>query len=834
MGRHVEHRIAPGVRGWLENPNPDALTQDCLIVSGWAFAHGSKIAEIWAEGPGFRRPLSHGLPRHDVARVYADEPNAANSGFSGYLELDGHLRSAMALEVSATLDDGRSIRLFRRVIVSARAARKQSRLRWAVRQVAERPRVLLSFRAWLSAFGVLRNWWASGSRRASGPVDAAAAADRARLSSFLESGRLTFTASTQPLVSAIVVVWNRAELTLKCLEALAAQTNIELEVIIVDNASSDETVGLLARLTGVTVVRNHANVGFTVGANLGAKSARGELLLFLNNDAVLEQDAVRELADTARRSSTTGAVGGKLVFPDGRLQEAGSIVWSDGSCDAYGRGGDPSAPEVNFERRVDFCSGAMLLTRRAIFESLGGFDERYRPAYYEDADYCARLWSAGFPVVYQPKAVAVHAEFGSAASAEAAVDLQRARRPIFVSRHNRWLSSQSARADGWLMARSHPHRQPSMLLIEDAEPDPAAGAGFPRSAALVDALRDLGFLVTIYATDQYTPRRPGARLSAVEVIPGGPQGLRAFLSSRAEFQAVIVSRPHNMQYLKTAVGSDLSALGMPCMYDAEAIYALREIGRRELSGSPIAKAECDRLIDAELKLTRGCAAVLAVSERERELFAAAAAPNVSVLAHAVDALSTPNAFARRRSILFVGAFGADSPNEDAAVHFCRNILPALRAIGCAAPVVIAGAAIPERLKAAADPSVSWHSDVGDLTPFYDDARIFVAPTRYAAGIPLKVVEAAARGVPIVATPLVAQQLGWRTGDELQIASNPAEFASAVAALYDDEHRWARLRELALQRVRREYSAAAFRAALQRAIEAATRSSAGRAPRTSLA
>src|SRR5205085_6064186 len=118
----------------------------------------------------------------------------------------------------------------------------------------------------------------------------------------------------------------------------------------------------------------------------------------------------------ASRAASTGAVGGKLVFPDGRLQEAGSIIWSDGSGDAYGRGGDPASPEFNFARPVDFCSGALLLTPRSLFERLGGFDERYRPAYYEDADYCARLWARGYTVRYEPAAVAIHHEFGSVAS----------------------------------------------------------------------------------------------------------------------------------------------------------------------------------------------------------------------------------------------------------------------------------------------------------------------------------------------------------------------------------------------------------------------------------
>ncbi len=182
-------------------------------------------------------------------------------------------------------------------------------------------------------------------------------------------------------MSVILVLWNRAALTLSCLRALCGSTDVPFEIVIVDNASTDETPDLLTKLVGATILRNVENLGFTVAANIGAAAARGEFLLFLNNDADLLPAAIERLVETIRRSGRIAAVGGKLVFPDGRLQEAGSIIWSDGSCEGYGRGDDPSAPEFNFERDVDFCSAALLLTPRRLFESLGGFDERYRPAY---------------------------------------------------------------------------------------------------------------------------------------------------------------------------------------------------------------------------------------------------------------------------------------------------------------------------------------------------------------------------------------------------------------------------------------------------------------------
>jgi GT2 family glycosyltransferase len=827
MSRPREHRITRAVCGWLDSPAIGAFAENSLFVSGWAFATNSRIVEVWIAGlSGGDRPLAYGNRRDDVALAYPDEPQATRSGFSGYVEFE-HARGPIRLQVCARLDNGRTITLFSRRLPAAEAVHKDSFIRTAVQQVIAQPRIVFSRRAWTNAWRLLNVHSASNAP--------AHREDSQRLTRFFDSGAtLSLGTSTSPAVSIVVVVWNRAELTLECLRALS-HVEVAFEVIVVDNASTDETPRLLDRVVGATVVTNTTNLGFTLGANAGARAACGEFLLFLNNDAVIGRGSVERLLAAGRRSHAIGAVGGKLVHPNGRLQEAGSIIWADGSCDAYGRGGDPETPEYSFERPVDFCSAALLLTRREIFNSLGGFDERYRPAYYEDADYCVRLWKSGRSVRYEPRAVAIHQEFGSAASVDSSIELQRERRAIFAARHRDWLAAQCSRANGVLAARAHPHKQRSVLFIDDAVPDPAKGAGFPRAAALLDVLTEGDARVTMYATNADGRRRPLDRFPTVEIFGGGPQGLRGFLASRHSWDAAIVSRPHNMQYLKAAAGSDLSLLGGPCIYDAEALYALREVGRRALAGEPMAADDCRELIDAELRLARGCQAVLTVSERERLLFEGTAA-NISVVAHATEPTPTPRPFNARRSILFVGAFGADSPNEDAALFFCCEVLPELRRLGdLDVSIVIAGAHIPHHVMLAAEAqSAACLSDVEDLTPLYDHARVFVAPTRYAAGIPLKVVEAAAYGVPVVSTPLVASQLGWQAGREIHVGAGPADFARAIASLWNDEALWQTIRASALERVAADYSPDGFRRALQRAIDVAMQSSARSGAQESLA
>src|SRR5262249_42048264 len=145
------------------------------------------------------------------------------------------------------------------------------------------------------------------------------------------------------------------------------------EVILVDNGSTDETDKLIGKLDGATILRNPENLHFICGANQAAQTARGEFILFLNNDAELLPNAIESSLKLMRSSNTIGAVGAKLIKRDGSLQEAGSIIWRDGITCGYGRGDDPLSPPYQFQRNVDYCSAAFLMTRKALFHKLGGF-----------------------------------------------------------------------------------------------------------------------------------------------------------------------------------------------------------------------------------------------------------------------------------------------------------------------------------------------------------------------------------------------------------------------------------------------------------------------------
>ena len=229
--------------------------------------------------------------------------------------------------------------------------------------------------------------------------------------------------SEHPTVSIIIAVFNKVEITRKCLEALKQNTPEGIcEVIIIDNASTDGTKDFLDNLRNeIKLITNRDNMGYTIANNQGAKIALGKYLAFLNNDAFPQKGWLDFLMQIMEKDPDVGAVGAKLIYPDGRLQEAGAIIFSDGNAWNFGKGDHDADKEIyNDIIEVDYCSSACLLVRREFFQHLGGFDERYTPAYYEDSDLCFGIRKLGYKVMFNPKAIAIHHE-----AATAGIDAQR-------------------------------------------------------------------------------------------------------------------------------------------------------------------------------------------------------------------------------------------------------------------------------------------------------------------------------------------------------------------------------------------------------------------------
>ena len=326
------------------------------------------------------------------------------------------------------------------------------------------------------------------------------------------------------------------------LRSLAADATGPMQVILVDNRSTDATDSLLQRIDGARIVRSPSNLHYLKGVNLGASEAQGEFLLLLNNDIELAPGSVAAALGLLRTARDVGAVGGRLIRPSGLLQEAGGIVWQDGGCFSYGADQPPESGHCMFQRDVDYVSGAFLMTRRELFERLGRFDEALAPAYYEETDYCLRLWQAGYRVVFDPRILVHHYEFASG-SREAATALMRRNQAILVDRHRRQLRAGHLPAlpEYPLPARSRDWGRIAgrALVLTSLLPCVTGDGEQLRAAAIVRALEAAGWFVTVHPLAADATGWDAIRTSlamTVEVMRGQDlAGLAEFLRDRAGY-----------------------------------------------------------------------------------------------------------------------------------------------------------------------------------------------------------------------------------------------------------------------------------------------------------
>lgn len=634
-----------------------------------------------------------------------------------------------------------------------------------------------------------------------------------------------------PELSVIVVLYNQAGLSLRTLQALADQQGVRFETIVVDNASTDGTAQLLDRVRGARLLHNADNRGFLRAARQGAQMARGRYLAFLNSDAILQPGAISEALRLLRADPGIGVLGGRVVLAAGGLQEAGNLLFDDGSAGGIGRGEDAFHHAALAQRDTDYVSGVFLVTPAPVWRMLDGFDECFAPAYYEDTDYCLRVWQAGLRVVYAPSVLLEHLEWGSA-SGDSATALMTRNRQLFLERHP-WLlhDRPSPRplplaGDRWQSPNDRP-RRPRVLFIDNEVPYSFKGGGQPRARWMLRALE--GWPVTMFplwAAHDHLRAVYESLPATVEVALGHHfEGLEAFLEQRRQlYDVLLVSRPSNLKRLQPLRERrpELFA-GMRLVYDAEALFALREIAMAGVQGRPLSARAQHARIAQEVALAEGATDVLVVSRRDARRFQAAG-HRTHILSHGIALRREAPGPGLRQGLLFVGALHPDTPNEDGLLWFVREVMPLLRARLGAAPVLsVVGVCLSARVAALAGDEVRILGAQAALEPHYDAARVFVAPVRFAGGVAAKVIEAAAAGIPVVASAVLVRQLEWRDGTDVVGARDARMFAAALAQLLLDDAAWRRQREAAWQQCARLHDPDLFAATLRRALEQAAAS-----------
>ncbi|MBL8522129.1 MAG: glycosyltransferase, partial [Betaproteobacteria bacterium] len=628
---------------------------------------------------------------------------------------------------------------------------------------------------------------------------------------------LTVPHSDKPRWSLIIPVYEQHLLTFTCLKSIAETcAGRDIEVIVIDDCSPTPAAQALKVVSGVNFVRNETNLGFLKNCNKAAAMAKGEFVVILNNDLILTGDWLDQMTSVFERFDNTGMVGAKLIYPDGKLQEAGGIVWRDGSAWNVGRGDDPDKPAYSYVREVDYCSGACLMLKRDFWNELGGFDEVYAPAYYEDTDLAFRVRQKGRRVIYQPHAVVVHFEGQSSGTdtSKGVKQYQVVNQKTFFERWSKVLTKHRVNGLSPDLERDR-YVKRRVLVVDACMLTPDHDAGSLRMFELLGIMREMGCKVTFVA-DNLEFRQPYVQqiqAMGVEVLHHPYQhSIRALIEQQAVHYDVIMLCRASIAAQYVDLVKD-KAPRAKLVFDTVDLHYLRMERQAELANDAALRLAAANMRKQELDIIAKSDLTLVVSPVEVELLEKAAPrAHVHIVSLVHVASPGPKPFVERSGLIFIGGY-RHPPNLDAVTWYAENVLPIVRKKHPGIVTTIIGSNAPPALEKLAAEDFVIAGFVADVEPYYQNARLSISPLRYGAGVKGKVNLAMQYGVPVVATSISAEGMYLKTEENVLVADSAEAFADAVIRLHTDEALWNRLREAGLANIEANFSRNAARKAL---------------------
>ena len=602
-------------------------------------------------------------------------------------------------------------------------------------------------------------------------------------------------------VSIVVPVHNKLIHTLACLRSIIhAGSRYSFEVLVADDASTDTTQKTLAKLTSPVfkVFRNESAQGFLKNCNGVAAHAKGNWLALLNNDTIVLPGWLDELIDTLAKNSGIGLAGAKLLYPDGSLQECGGVVWRDANAWNIGRGLDPRIPLFSYRREVDYCSGAAIALSRSLWESLGGFDERYAPAYYEDTDLAFRIKELGYQVVVQPLAAVVHFE-GVSHGNEVSFGIkkyQTINRRSFLARWKQKLD-QHPRVPKAVKYEALTLHQKSIMVVDAETPRPDQDSGSNDTFQYIRALLQFGYHLIFVAQNclylgRYTRdlQRLGVEchyapyaLSLHQVVK--EQGTR--------LSAVLVFRHYVAQELLPALKS--FAPNAKVVLETVDLHFLREARQAALTKERAEIDRAERTKQEELAIIDQVDATILLSKHEMRVVRKLKPKNnlhcIPIMREMPTLPLTP--LKSRRGLMFLGGF-RHPPNVDGVCWFVEQVWPMLMNKGIDGKLMIVGPDPPASVRQLASRNIQVLGYVETLDPLFAKCRATIAPLRYGAGLKGKIISSLSYGVPCVSTPIGVEGSGLKDDQHLLVGKDASEMAAQILRLYADDALWTRLAE----------------------------------------
>ncbi len=599
-----------------------------------------------------------------------------------------------------------------------------------------------------------------------------------------------------PVVSIIIPVYNQFNYTYACIKSIFLNSdNIPYEIIVADDCSNDLTRKIDEIIKGIKIIRNPQNLRFLLNCNNASKQAKGKYILFLNNDTQVQKNWLKSLVDLMENDQTIGMSGSKLVYPNETVQEAGGIIWKDGTGMNYGRGMNIYAPECNYIKDVDYISGASIIIRTSLWKNIGGFDESFCPAYYEDTDLAFSVRKAGFRVVYQPKSNVVHFEGISNGkdTSNGQKSFQLVNHDKFCAKWGTVLTNEQLSQNELFVARDRSKNRKTLLMIDRFVPTFDRDAG---SRSIHDYLKffvSQGYNVK-FLGDDYNNREPYTtelEQEGIEILYGDYYRLnwkkwvldnqkyidyvfmnRAYITNkyidfmRQNTHAKLIFYGHDLNFMRLERESEIT--------HNSAVFSEAQISRK-MELSIIKKADVSYYpSDKEEAILHQIDPSLHVQTIPLFLF--------------TDLVDQNYDFNKRKDIIFVGGF-AHKPNADAMVWFLNEVFPIILQSIPDMKIHIVGSDIPSNILLMKSENVLIEGFLQDdeLEGLYKKCRLNVVPLRYGAGMKGKIVQSLSCKLPVVTTSIGAEGFSAAEGI-LQIGDTNIEFANKVIKIYTDENK----------------------------------------------
>ena len=636
---------------------------------------------------------------------------------------------------------------------------------------------------------------------------------------------LHFAQVANPDVSIIIPAHNNINFTYLALcSLLLGHNNATFEVIVVDDASTDETAMLEELVTGITVVRHPIAQRFIRACNAGAERARGKYIALLNNDVEVTAGWLDELLAAFDRFENVGLVGSKLLYPNGDLQDAGGIIWGSGNPWNYGNRQNANDPRFSYARQADYLSGAAMLAPASVWNEIGGLSAYLEPMYFEDTDFAFKVREAGYSTWFIPSSVVYHFE-GMTSGTDVTTGFkkfQEINRPKFK---RRWASAFSNHGTEGCQPDLEKDRGITgrVLFIDYAPPRADKDAGSYAALQEMRLVQSLGYKVSFISTNmahlgKYTE---DLQKSGVEVIYA-PFYMNAgeYLDQHAaDFDAFYITRYYVAQNVLEQIRRQ--APNARILFNNADLHFLREL-RAAKSEDDAGKLERARQTRTdEIEVIRNVDVVLSYNDVEHSVIQAYTDGESTVVKcpWVVDVPSAVPGARARKGLSFLGSF-RHHPNAEGVQWFVRDVMPTLIAQDPEAHLTIYGSGMGDDIRALHTDHVLPHGFIEDAADAYNSHRVFVAPLLSGAGIKGKVLSALSHGIPCVISPIAAEGIGLRSGYDCLIAERPEEWADAVNLLCTDDILWETLSQNARGYMHNCFSFERGRELMRAAFEAA--------------